>query len=151
MSRHGAARCPRDLSGDRRATTTVEFALCALAMVSIVVGFLEFGRLAWTFEVLQEAAMEGARCMGLRAPSCASGGTYNAANTTSYVVARAKARGVTIAASTVTLTTGATCGGASGFSRVAISFRFAPVVPGPVTPLADGFTVNTSVCFPTSA
>jgi len=55
----------KNLARAQEATTAVEFAVCALAMMLIVVGFVEFGRLAWTFEVLQDAAAEGARCMGL--------------------------------------------------------------------------------------
>jgi Flp pilus assembly protein TadG len=54
------------LARARQGTTAVEFAICALAMVLMVVGFVEFGRRTWTFEVLQDAATEGARCMGLR-------------------------------------------------------------------------------------
>ena len=85
------------LACDRQATTAVEFAVCALAMVLMVVGFAEFGRLVWTVEVLQEAAAEGARCMGLAANSCAVSGTYNSANTTTnYIVSLATARGVVI-------------------------------------------------------
>src|SRR5262245_20339627 len=49
----------RKLTRTQRATTAVEFAVCALALVLVVVGFAEFGRLVWTSEVLQEAASEG--------------------------------------------------------------------------------------------
>ncbi len=132
----------------RRAATAVEFAVCAMAMVLIVVGFMEFGRLVWTFEVLQESAAEGARCMGLRATACASSGAFSAGNTTAFVVALAATRGVTIDASAVTLDNGATCGGASGFSRVSIDYRFATVAPSLATSLANGFAVPTSACFP---
>ena len=135
----------------RRATTTVEFAICALVMVSIVVGFTEFGRLAWTLEVLQETAAEGVRCMGLRAASCASSGVYNAASTTTFITNRAKARGVVITASAVALNSTAVCGGATGFSRVAIGYNFATVAPLLLAPLLHGFSVNTSACFPNSA
>src|ERR1700727_1913067 len=77
-----------DLGRSRRATTAVEFAICALEMVLIVVDFAEFGRLGWTSEVLQEAVTEGALCMGLRASSCAATSTYSSANTTAYVVSQ---------------------------------------------------------------
>jgi Flp pilus assembly protein TadG len=135
----------------RRGTTSVEFAICALAMTMVVVGTLEFGRLVWTSEVLQDAAAEGARCMGLRSASCAASGAYSSANTTTYVVALATSRGVVITAGMVTLTNPAVCGGASGFSRVAINYDFTTVAPGLLTSLAGGFAVPASACFPNSS
>jgi Flp pilus assembly protein TadG len=134
-----------------RATTAVEFAVCALGMVLIVVGFAEFGRLIWTSEVLQEAASQGARCMGLRAASCASAGTYNSANTTAYVVSQATAGGVVINGATVTLSNTASCGGAGGFSQVSINYNFTTVAPGLIAVLAHGFTLSVSACFPNNS
>jgi len=135
----------------RQATTAVEFAICALAMVLMVVGFVEFGRLTWTFEVLQDAASEGARCMGLRSNSCAAGGVYNAANTTGYIVSLATARGVTITSAAIALNNTATCGGASGFSQVTITYAFTTAAPALLTSLANGFSVPASACFPNNS
>jgi len=161
-SRHGAARgspdeprndafiVARRLMRSRQATTAVEFALCALAMVLIVIGFAEFGRLVWTSEVLQEAASEGARCMGLRANACAAAGAYSAGNTTTYVVGLAKSRGVVITAAAVALNNAALCGGAAGFSQVAITYHFTTVAPALLKPLVSGLTVPASACFPNS-
>lgn len=146
------ANPPRaNLPRDRRATTAVEFAICALAMVLMVVGFEEYGRLVWSTEVLQEAASEGARCMGLRAASCAAAGVYSAGNTTTYVVNLAASRGVVITAAMVTLNNAATCGGATGFSEVSISYNFVTVAPAMVTTLANGFTVPAAACFPNNS
>lgn len=152
-SDHAAHRSDRTrhLGRTRRATTAVEFAVCALAMVLIVVGFGEFGRLIWTSEVLQEAASEGARCMGLRASSCAAAGAYSAANTTSYVVSQATAGGVVITPATVTLSNAVSCGGAAGFSQVSINYNFTTVAPGLIAVLANGFTVSVSACFPNNS
>lgn len=138
----------RALTRTRKATTAVEFAVCALAMVLIVVGFAEFGRLVWTTEVLQEAVSEGARCMGLRANSCAAAGVYSSANTKAYVVSRATAAGVVITPAAVSLSNVASCGGATGFSQVSINYNFATVAPALVAVLADGFTVSVAACFP---
>ena len=136
------------MAWDRRATTAVEFAVCALGMMLIVVGFIEFGRLVWTFEVLQDVASEGARCMGLGANACAAAGVYSAANTTTYVVGLANSRGVVITAATVALNNAATCGGASGFSQVSITYDFTTAAPALLTSLAGGFTVPAAACFP---
>jgi Flp pilus assembly protein TadG len=141
----------KDLARATRASTAVEFAICALVMVFMVVGFVEFGRLAWTFEVLQEAAFEGARCMGMRATSCAAGGAYSAGNTKTYVIGVATARGVTITAPVIVLNNAANCGGAANFSQVAINYGFTSVAPGLLTALAGGYTVATSACYPNSS
>jgi hypothetical protein len=146
----GPGMKPR-LTGCRRASTAVEFAICALAMVMIIVGIAEFGRLVWTFEVLQEAASEGARCMGLRASSCAAAGAYSSVSTTNYIVSLATSRGVVINGATITLNNVATCGGAGGFSEVSISYDFTTVAPALLTSLAGGFTVPASACFPNSS
>ena len=147
-----AAACgdPRLASG-QQGTTAVEFAVCALAMVLIVVGFGEFGRLVWTFEVLQEAAAAGVRCMGLRAASCAASGAYSSANTNAYVVSLASAGGVTITPATISLNGAASCGGASGFSQVSIAYSFTTVAPNLISALANGFTVSVSACYPNSS
>lgn len=137
-----------DLVLARQATTGVEFAICALAMALIIVGFMEFGRLVWAFEALQVTVSEGARCMGLVSNACASSGAYNAANTTNYVVSLAAARGVVITPAVVVLNNAAACGGAGGFSEVTINYRFVTVAPLLLTSLENGFTVSTSACFP---
>jgi Flp pilus assembly protein TadG len=139
------------LARARQGTTAVEFAICALAMVLMVVGFVEFGRLTWTFEVLQDAATEGARCMGLRSSSCAAAGVYSAANTTGYIMSLATARGVAITTATIALSNTATCGGASGFSQVTITYNFTTVAPVLLTSLVNGFSVPASACFPNNS
>ncbi len=149
-----AIRGPRPRTGlaqARQATTAVEFAICALAMVLMVVGFVEFGRLTWTFEVLQDAASEGARCMGLRSSSCAAGGVYSATNTSSYIVSLATSRGVTITSAAIALNNAATCGGAGGFSQVTITYAFTTAAPALLTSLANGFSVPATACFPNNS
>jgi len=86
--------------------------------------------------------------MGLRAPSCAAAGVYSSANTKAYVVDLARSRGVVIASATVTLDNAAICGGASGFSRVSITYDFVTVVPVLLESLGAGFTLPASACFP---
>jgi hypothetical protein len=139
------------LARSRRASTAVEFAVRALAMVLIVIGFAEFARLVWTSEVLEEVASEGACRMGPRASSRAASGAYSAGNTTNYVVGLATSRGVVITAAMVALNNTASCGGASGFSQVSISDSFTTVAPTLLTSLVNGLTVPASACFPNSS
>jgi len=142
---------PREKCGLTRAcqaTTAVEFAICGLAMVLMIVGFAEFGRLAWSIEVLQEVATQGARCMGLGASSCSAAGVYSSTNTVSYVVSLAASRGVAITTAMVALSPTAVCGGASGFSQVSITYPFTTVAPALLTSLANGVTLPATACFP---
>lgn len=132
----------------REATTAIEFAICAMAIVLLVVGFAEFGRIVWTYEVLQEVAAESARCMGLRANACASAGVYNLSNTLSYVVSLTKSHGVAIQTSMVSLSNVATCGGAAGFSQVSINYDLISMAPRLLTSLRGGMIMTASACFP---
>lgn len=63
----------------------------------------------------------------------------------------APARGVVIPAAMVALSSAATCGGASGFSPVAISYDCTTVAPALLSALVNGFTVPASACFPNNS
>ena len=52
----------------------VEFAILAPVFLALVFGTIEFGRLMWTYQALQETAIAGARCMALPQTACASAG-----------------------------------------------------------------------------
>ena len=138
---------PRAQRGD----TAVEFAICAMAMVLIIIGFTEFGRLVWTSEVLQEAASEGARCMGLRANACAGVRRLQRRQHQKLCRQPGDIPGRGDHTSMVALSNVAICGGASGFSQVSITYHFTTVAPVLLTSLANGFTVPASACFPNSS
>ena len=78
-------------------------------------------------------------------------GVYSAANTTNYVVALATSRGVAIPAASVALNNAAVCGGAGGFSSVAITYNFTTVAPALLASLVHGFVVPASACFPNNS
>jgi Flp pilus assembly protein TadG len=132
-------------------TTALEFAFVAPLLLLFVLGTFEFGRLLWTREALQEAAATGARCMGVLQSSCATGGAYSAAKTTSYVQTLAAQWSVALPAADVALNQNATCGGIAGFSQVSITFAFQTVAPGIIRALSGGLTFSTSACFPNQA
>lgn len=52
-----------------RGTATVELAFVILILFTVTAFITEFGRLYWTFNVLQKAAQEGARALSLAAPT----------------------------------------------------------------------------------
>ncbi len=121
-------------------------------MVLIVVGFAEFGRLVWTSEVLQEAVTEGARCMGLRASSCAAGGIYSAANTTAYArKPGAYRRRGHHTCDRLAEPRGVLRRGHRLFSGLEINYNFLDRRAGSYRSTGQRFTVSASACFPNSS
>ncbi|MGH7045784.1 MAG: TadE/TadG family type IV pilus assembly protein [Stellaceae bacterium] len=139
--RRRADRLPHASGG----ATAVEFALVAPMFFMLVFGTIEFGRLLWTQEALQETAIAGARCVAIAQGTtqdspCASGGT------TSYVQNVAKGWGLSLAS--ITPNTTATCGGWSGFSEMTLTSSFKSVVPELIRLSTSGITLTASACYP---
>ena len=125
----------------------VEFSLVIMTMFLLLFGITEFGWYMWTVNALQQTAIQGARCMGVLASSCASGTAYSSSRTLSYVQSVASTYGVTVPSAGVTLSTAASCGGAVGFSSVTINYTFRTVVPNLITGLSS-VALSQSACFP---
>ncbi len=132
----------------RRGVSVVEFSIIAPVMLMMGLGALEFGRLAWTQEALQASAVSGARCIGVLASGCASGSAYSADNSKSYVVGEAANWNVIIAASNVTASRTASCGGVNGFASVTIAYKFETVLPLLIDSLKNGIDLSVSACYP---
>jgi Flp pilus assembly protein TadG len=126
----------------------IEFALVLPMFLALVFGTVEYGRLQWTRQALQETATVGARCMAIPQSACASGGSYSPANTTTYIQGVAKDWGLTIPSANITLTPNATCGGTTGFSEVSIATTFTSVVPKIVLLAAGGTALSATACYP---
>jgi len=112
-------------------TTAIEFALVAPIFMMFLFGTIEFGRLLWTEQALQETAIAGARCMAIaqgttQSSACASSGTY----------------------SSITLNNAATCGGTAGFSQVTLTSTFVTAVPQLVQLAAGGTSLTATACYP---
>lgn len=133
---------------DRSGASAVEFALVLPALLMLAFGAIEYGRLLWTKEALQQTAIAGARCMGILQSSCASGGSFSSANATSYVQQVASGWGITVPSAGVTLTQNATCGSVTGFSQVSLTVTFTSVVPLTVLMPSGGQTLTATACFP---
>lgn len=121
-----------------------------------VFGGIEFGRLLWTEQALQESAIAGARCMGIAQGTtqhspCASGGSYSAATTQSYIQTVASGWGLSIPNSGISLNNAAACGGTSGFSQVTLTITFATVVPQIVLLAAGGTSLTATACYPNNS
>jgi len=134
--------------GDSRGAAAVEFALVIIPLLLFLFGIFEFGRLLWTREALQSAAIAGARCMGIGQTECTTSGSYDAQKTAAYISGQGVALLVPLTASNVLLDDAATCSGVGGFSEVTINFTFQTAVPQLLGALADGIPLSASACFP---
>ncbi len=142
-------RSPRRLWRACGGTTPIEFALVAPLFLALIFGCIEYGRLLWTEQALQETAMAAARCMAILQTACAtSGNYYSASNTQSYVQTLGDQWGVTIPSSGITLTPNTTCGGVTGFSQVSIASTFTSPVSAFVHISASGISLTATACFP---
>jgi Flp pilus assembly protein TadG len=139
-------RSVKTLGGARDGATAVEFALVIGPFLLLMFGVIEFGRLLWTLNALQETAMAGARCMGVLNTACATSGAYSSSSTKTYIEGVATKWGVTLTDSNITLSNSATCAGVSGFSQATITYTFQTAVPLMSALVRDPLTVI--ACFP---
>ena len=102
----------------------------------------------WAREALQSVATAIARCMGVLQEPCAQSGAYNAAKTLSFVKRKAQELNVTLPSTAISLTANASCAGVTGFSQVAINYRFETLVPLAVPRLRNGIALRAQACFP---
>ena len=138
-------------AGDRSGASAVEFALVLGPLLFLIVGAMEYGRLIWTKQALQEAAIAGARCMGVLATGCASGGAYSASNTATYIQGVASGFSLTVPTANVTLNRAASCAGVSGFSSVSISYTFQAAAPVLLGSASSAMPLTATACFPNNS
>jgi Flp pilus assembly protein TadG len=141
----------RTLIRAQEGATAVEFAIMAPVFLALVFGAIEFGRLLWTYQALQETAIAAARCMALPQTNCGTGTppTYDAADTTAYIKEVAGQWGVPLANANITAQdNNADCGGTTGFSSVSLSYTFQSAVPYLILIPSSGIPLNASACFP---
>ena len=139
------------LRGDRRGMAAVEFALVSLVMMMWIFGIMEVARAFWTYQIIQEVAIQGARCMGIKSSSCAPGGSYSAAAAQSYMVAVASNLGLTLPASDIAPTRPATCASIQGFSSVSISYTFQTNMPALIPALSSVVLTASSCAYDTQS
>jgi Flp pilus assembly protein TadG len=141
MSRKSAIL--RDQSG----TTTLEFALTALALMMLLIGICEFGSVCWTWQAIEATANDAARCAGLNAPSCKNAST-TPLNTKTYAATAAQNRGFTgITTANVTVSTGTSgqtvCNTTATVVAVGLTYSFNWIF---LVPLPS--TINVHACYP---
>jgi len=141
-------RSARHLLRHRGGSSGLEFGLTALPMMLLLMGLIEGGLLFWSWQALEGAAIDAARCAAINASPCKNP-TTAPGNTASYAAKAAVIRGLSgVTASNVTITTGAAaqslCGNTTAnVISVALAYHF-PAME--VVPLLSNLTAST--CFP---
>ena len=117
-----------------------EFALLAPAIILLLVGTIEVGRMAWVQQTLDDVAYSTARCMAVSG-SCA---TSSAQKT--YAVNRAAGYGIKITKAAVTPSANANCRGFPSSSQIIIAAPVDSPLRGFVPSLPT--TLRSQACFP---
>lgn len=117
----------------------IEYALLLPALLMLLFGIMECGRLYWTYTTLYRATEAAARCGAVNATLCAT-----ASQIQDYAVTQAF--GLTVTASMFTATTAA-CG-----VQVSASLPFLLMIPWVTTSTPSGafnlLTLNPVACYP---
>jgi Flp pilus assembly protein TadG len=117
-------------------------------LLALLFGTIEFGRVMWLRQALEETATMGARCMGIPQPECMSGTDFDATAARAFIIEEAKTWGLQIAVDDLVIDRAATCSGLPGFSTVAVSYTFSSAVPMLVEAIGVGPTLSSQACFP---
>ncbi|HTV45630.1 MAG TPA: TadE/TadG family type IV pilus assembly protein [Stellaceae bacterium] len=146
----------RALSRARDGATAVEFALVAPLFLALVFGTLEFGRLLWTEQALQETAIAGARCVAIAQGSnptnspCTSGGSYSSTTAITYIQGIASGWGLSLPSADISPNPAGN-GGCAGLSQVTVTSTFKSVVPELIQLSSSGITLTASACYPNNS
>jgi Flp pilus assembly protein TadG len=147
----------RLLAAAREGATAVEFGLVLPMFLMLVFGTIEFGRLLWTKQAMQETAIAGARCMAIaqtknstqNTGSCASSGAYSASSTTTYIQTVASGWGLpTLGIALYPTGNSSAC---TGLSQVTLTSTFNSVVPKLIELGTGGITLTASACYPNNS
>jgi hypothetical protein len=118
----------------------MEFALVSLMMLMWIFGIMEVSRAFWTYQIIQEVAIQGARCMGILSTPCVAG------NANTYMVGLASSLGMTLPAADIILSPSTACAGTPGFSKVEINYMFTTNLPM-LIPSLSAVQLSASSCF----
>ena len=123
----------------RRGSVAVEYAFVFPALILLVLGIMDTGRLLWTFTTLHRASEAAARCYAIQAVGCAG-----FSGTQAYAVAQAWGLAVSPSAFTVS---GSSCG-----MQVVASYNFVFVIPWfyivPPLGATNSITLTAKGCYP---
>lgn len=132
----------------RSGATAVEFALVVAPLLTLIFGGIEFGRILWTRNAMQQTAIATARCMGVHQAPCAILQVVDVTKSIAFARSNALGLSVAIPAAGVAVTPSGTCGGQSGFALVTLTVTFRTAVPKLLTSLGQNPVLVTNACFP---
>jgi Flp pilus assembly protein TadG len=120
----------------------VEFAIVLPALLLLLLGLIDTGRILWTYTTLSRSVAEASRCASINTNTCATVSTV-----ASYAAGQAWGLGLTSSAFTVTVA--AACGGTQVQGTVAFQF-FIPwfYVAAPFG-ASNTLTLTATACYPT--
>ncbi len=121
---------------NQRGAAAIEFAIILPALLLLVLGIMDTGRLLWTYTTLNSASETAARCYAIQASGCTTPAAVQ-----NYAVTQAW--GLTISASAFSVTT-QTCG-----ARVSGTYVFTFVIPWlSVVGNSNSITLTAVACYP---
>jgi hypothetical protein len=133
---------------DKSGATALEFAMVAGPLLLLIFGVIEFSRAEWARQSLQDIAIHGARCMGVRQTACTTGATIDQAKIKTYLITEGQAFGLELTSDGITLESNVSCDGVAGFSRVSLAYDFSTAVPGLIEALLAKIPLRAHACFP---
>lgn len=139
---------PARLAKSQRGTALLETALTLPLLLAVAVGIFEFGRAYQTWQVLTNAAREGARVAVLPSASASAATTRAKAYMESGQLPNADSASVDVTTESIDLGGGAT----AGASRVTVNYPFEFIALQPVMSLlVKGSTVGSPITMTASA
>jgi Flp pilus assembly protein TadG len=140
--------CIRALVGARRGSTAVEFAILAPVLLTLMFGGLEYARMMWTWQALQIAGDQTARCVAIGGTACTAPSTYAVTTASTYGATGLVAANATIVNTPGAVTNAAACSPPAGNTevQVTLSLTFTSVVGTLIPSLSQ--TLTTTSCYP---
>jgi Flp pilus assembly protein TadG len=127
-----------------RGSAAIEFALVATPLLLLLFGTMEFGRMLWTWQAMQLAGDQTARCVAIGGSACATPSTYAANLAHGYGATSQSSSNVQV--NTISAGSSTACSPPSGTAvNVTLSLGFTSPVSTLIPPLAR--TLTTVSCY----
>jgi Flp pilus assembly protein TadG len=132
------------MTRSQQGTTAIEFAIVALALLTLMLGGMEYARLFWTWEALQRAGDETARCVAIGSSDCATPSSYAVTAAGNYGANGLLAANVTV----VSATSSTPCNHLTGNSAVSVTLSLSFSSPAGTRIPSLNRTLTTVSCYP---
>jgi Flp pilus assembly protein TadG len=132
----------------RNGSAALEFGLVAPVLMLLLFACIEYARLLWTWQALQLAGDQTARCVAIGASACAAPQSYAVTTANTFGAHGLLTEGVVIDNKPPAITNAAACSPPTGNTavRVRLSLTFTSVAGTLIPPLNQ--TMTTSSCYP---